>query len=101
MKHRAIAVIHLGTWILGNFATAHEVKEALGTVKIWGEIVEHLQRVPGLHIALHDQAGNNLVIEFLDGEIVTHDNPLGVLTNGPPFAWHLANLKHYDSIPAH
>jgi choloylglycine hydrolase len=27
-----------------------------------------------------------------------HDNPIGVLTNSPPFEWHMTNLRNYISL---
>jgi len=43
----------------------------------------------GLHVALHDESGKNLAIEFLNGEAVVHKNPLGILTNEPPITFSL------------
>lgn len=45
-----------------------------------------------MHVALHDAAGKNLVIEFIEGEVKIYDNPLGVLTNRPDFTWQINNL---------
>ena len=97
-KSQALALMDVGTWILGNFATVNEVKEAIRNVRIWGEKIKPLNYVPGLHIALHDPSGNNLVIEFIDGEAVIHENPLGILTNDPPFDFQMRNLEQYNFL---
>lgn len=99
-KHQALALMDVGTWILGNFETVDEVKEALGSVRIWGGMVEQIHEIPRLHIALHDAAGKNLVIEFIHGEAVVYDNPLGVLTNDPPFDYQINNLEQYNYLSA-
>jgi choloylglycine hydrolase len=97
-KNRALTLIDVGKWILGSFATVDEVRSGIKGVKIWGEKIDILNRIPQLHIALHDAKGNNLVIEFINGDVIIHDNPLGVLTNEPPFSWHLKNLAGYNYL---
>lgn len=42
----------------------------------------------------HDADSDSIVIEFANGEQQVHDNPLGVMTNGPEFSWHLTNLNN-------
>jgi len=54
-----------------------------------------------MHIAVHDAAGKNLVIEFIDGEVKVYDNPLGVMTNRPDFEWQINNLRNYINLDAH
>jgi penicillin V acylase-like amidase (Ntn superfamily) len=39
--------------------------------------------------------GNSIVVEFTDGKVNIYDNPVGVMTNGPFFPWHLTNLQNY------
>ncbi len=51
-----------------------------------------------LHYPVHDAKGNSIVIEFIDGQIQIHDNPVGVLTNDPPFDWQLQNLRNYVGV---
>ena len=38
------------------------------------------------------------MIEFTKGERRIHDNPVGVMTNGPDFSWHLTNLNNYSFL---
>ncbi len=45
-----------------------------------------------------DSSGNNLVIEFLKGDIIIHENPLGVLTNDPIFDSQRYNLAQYNIL---
>lgn len=97
-KDRALALLDVGKWILGSFATVAEVKEALPKVLIWGQVVEALNKVPGLHIALHDAQGNNGVIELIGGKVNFYENPKGVLTNDPELPWQLKNLEQYEEL---
>ncbi len=93
----ALDFVDFGAWLLGNFSSIAEVKRALKTVRIWGHSVPGLG-LPPVHAAIHDAQGNNLVVEFIGGEMRVHDNPISVLTNSPSFDWHLANLQNYLNL---
>lgn len=98
-ESRILAANDLGTWVLGNFKTVEEVKEALtnGQTEIWvpsDNVVAPGTPLP-LHYAINDKTGGSLVVEFTDGKINVYDNPVGVMTNGPEFPWHLQNLQNY------
>lgn len=95
-----VAIEDFGLWVLGNFATISEVKEGLKGVRIWGHKIPLLGEEPPLHIALHDLQGNSLVIEFINGKVITYDNPAGTLTNYPAFDWHMINLQNYINLSA-
>lgn len=92
-------------WLLANYATCREVKDAfsrdlLRVVATTGgsdplENAKEVQKYVHMHFAVHDAGGNSLVIEFIDGEAVLTDNPIGVLTNLPVFSWQLTNLGMY------
>lgn len=97
---RAIEILEVASWILGNFATVDAVKPALAGVRIWGQKNPLLKGIPPLHIALHDAKGKSLVIEFADGEMNVYDNPIGVLTNSPAFPWQIANLRNFVNLTA-
>ena len=97
---RALAVEDVGDWILSSFSGVEEVRKALEKVLVWGKFVPRMEGVPPLHLAVHDAAGNNLVVEFLEGRQQIHDNPIGVLTNSPHFDWHLTNLRNYVNLQA-
>jgi choloylglycine hydrolase len=100
---QALSNIDFGKWVLSNFATVDELKKALSKVSVWGEVVPQLGGVLPLHFAVHDAAGSNLVIEFINGEKKIYDNPIGVMTNMPEFPWQITNLRNYvklDSLNA-
>ncbi|WP_428030427.1 linear amide C-N hydrolase [Ancylobacter sp.] len=105
-KHRSVAMTQavlsasdLGTWCLGQFATVAEVKAALGDQPI---VLVPLAMLGGVespfHYVVHDATGAALVIEFDQGEMKVYDNPVGVMTNGPDFGWHLTNLNNYTFL---
>jgi choloylglycine hydrolase len=97
---RALSTADLGKYLLSCCATVEEVKEALSNVHVYGQAIKQMGKTPpGLHFALHDAQGNDLVIEFIDGKRVFHNNNKhGVLTNDPPFPEQIKNLKQYKNI---
>lgn len=86
------------TWALTNFADVAEVKAALKDITIIALEQGDLKVVPPFHYVLHDAAGGVLVIEPIQGKLVVHDNPYGVMTNSPPFDWHVNNLGNYVKL---
>ena len=89
----------LGSWALGQFATVAEVKAALAEQPVMLEALPILGgAVSPFHYVVHDASGASLVIEFHDGEMRLFDNPVGVMTNGPEFSWHLTNLDNYTYL---
>lgn len=40
----------------------------------------------------------SLVIEPVNGKLVLHDNPFGVMTNSPTFDWHMTNFRNYITL---
>lgn len=89
----------LGTWALGQFATVAEVKDALAAQPVLLEALTLLGGVESpFHYVVHDATGASFVIEFNKGQMTTYDNPVGVMTNGPEFSWHLTNLDNYTFL---
>src|SRR5690606_6140997 len=42
--------------------------------------------------------GAAIVIEPVEGQLAVYDNPLGVITHSPSFAWHMTNLRNYIAL---
>lgn len=98
-KSKAVSPVEFANWILTQFATIDEVKAALDSIVIaptvsknWGDIV------PPFHYIIYDKSGTSLVIEPLNGKLVTYDNKLGVFTNSPTFDWMMTNLRNYINL---
>lgn len=96
---KVMSVSDLGIWILGNFRTAQDVKEVIKSGKLEFWVPEKNTIAPDtplpLHYSINDKKGGSIVVEFLDGKTQVYDNPVGVMTNGPAFPWHLENLNNY------
>ncbi len=95
---RALSNARFGNWVLGNFASAEEVRDALKGVVVWGEIIPQLGSFSPLHYVVHDATGKSIVIEFVDGKAQVHDGAAGVLTNSPTYDWHIQNLRNYVNL---
>lgn len=89
----------LGSWLLSQFCRVAQVKEALAKQTV---SVVKLAMLGGVespfHYVVHDSGGASIVIEFSRGEAKVYDNPVGVMTNGPEFPWHLTNLDNYTFL---
>ena len=94
-ENRALAHILSGAWILGNFATVDELKQAVTQIKVFGYVVPALGIAPPAHGIIYDASGKSVVLEFGDGKVNLYDNPMGVLTNAPNFPWHINNLRQF------
>lgn len=95
----SLAIIDACNWVLGSFSTVDEVMIGFKSVRIWGNVMPPpINVVMGLHMAIHDALGDNLVIEFLDGHVNLYNNPIGVLTNDPIFEYQLQNLALYNGL---
>lgn len=99
MTQAVLGASDLGAWILGQFATVAEVKAALAAQPVMLQPLAILGGVDSpFHYVVHDPSGAALVIEFNRGEMSVYDNPVGVMTNGPEFPWHLTNLNNYTFL---
>ncbi|MCX8129298.1 MAG: linear amide C-N hydrolase [Clostridia bacterium] len=86
------------SFVLGNFRSVDEVKAALTKLTIIDPTQTQTSSEAPLHFIISDASGNHLIVEFIDGEMKTYTNNIGVLTNDPPFDWHLTNLYNYENL---
>ena len=95
----AIQAWDLGTFILSQCSTVADAKEQLAKEHVYLTRIALVgNAVFPFHLVVHDKAGAAIVIEWLDGEIEVYDNPVGVMTNGPTFPWHLTNLGNWTHL---
>lgn len=88
---KTIADMEVVTWILGQFKTVDEVRDAIRHI----DVVGIFPNTGTVHYRVGDTSGKQIVIEIVNGEVQVFDNPLGVLTNSPGFEWHMTNLNNY------
>ena len=86
--------IRMAEYVLDNYATVAEALAGLREVQVVSDTV--LGREWGVHLSLADRSGDSAVVEFIDGRWVVHRGAeTRVMTNEPPLAWQLRNLKRY------
>lgn len=96
---RGLSPADFSNWLVTQFATVEEVKAALSQVAIVPTVLKEWGDVPPpFHYIVYDRTGKSLVIEPLNGQLVTYDNPLGVMTNSPTFDWHMTNLRNFINL---
>jgi len=96
---QALRNMDLTAWILSNFATVAEVKQALETVTVYSPLFEAWDMVIPGHWSVVDAQGNMIVIEPTEGRLLVVDNSdIGVMTNDPGIHYHRTNLRHYSHL---
>lgn len=95
---RTMASWQLGSYILDNFATVDEVKQALSDIVVAPVVFKQFNIVLPVHYVVTDPSGASIVIEYVDGKLAVHDNQIGIITNNPPFDWHMTNLQNYVNL---
>ena len=83
-----------GQYVLDNFKTVSEAVVQLRRLRVVSVAAEG--REWPLHLAIEDASGDSAVIEFVKGRMVVHHGrQFTTMTNEPPLAEQLANLKRY------
>jgi len=98
---KVLSALDFGAWALGNFQNITQVRQALANkeVSIWLPPIALVgNKTAPIHFALWDKTGAGIVVEFSNGKVNVYDNPVGVMTNGPEFPWHLENLNNYAQL---
>ncbi len=90
----------VAAWIASNFATTREVREGIGKVRVVPVVQPALGFATPAHWIVTDPGKHQLVIEYVGGLLHSHDAPLGVITNAPPYDWHITNLRNYLNLRA-
>jgi choloylglycine hydrolase len=105
---KAIADTDFVSWVLSNFATVKEVRDAMEqntvdvaqfTLTIKGKLMCTSKTCPQLHYAVTDESGAAIVIEFKKGKSKIFESA-GVITNDPTYDWHTTNVQNYIGLQA-
>lgn len=94
-----IAPFEFIPWVLGQCSTVSEAQALLRNINL-ADIPFSSQFPPSpLHWILADR-DQSITVEPMESGLRLYDNPIGVLTNNPPFDFHLYNLRNYLNISA-
>lgn len=84
-------------YLLGLYSTVSEVRGVFDNLNITNTAFMDNMPVTDLHWMISD--GNDcIVVEQMQDGLKVYDNPLGVLTNNPPFDYHLINVNNYINL---
>lgn len=96
----SIAPTDVGTYLLTTCVTVDDVRAAIRRIRVVPVVEEALGIVAAVHFIVTEPSGKAVVIEYLKGEPVIFDAPLGVITNAPSYDWHETNLRNYINLSA-
>lgn len=92
-----IAPFELIPWILCQCKTVQDAALLLSRTNLVGISFSPDYPLTDLHWIISDKERSITAEPLKEGLIVT-ENPVGVLTNNPPFDYHLHNIKNYLSL---
>lgn len=84
-------------WVLSRFQSVDEMVKVLGEVNITNQRFNEELPVSPLHFMISDKK-RSVVLEPMTTGLMVYDNPVNVLTNNPPFLYHITNLNNYMSL---
>ncbi|WP_458408043.1 choloylglycine hydrolase [Anaerotignum sp.] len=86
-------------WILGQCETVDEAEKLLFRLNLTDVSFSEALPPSPLHWMIADKERSIVVESTADG-LHIYENPVGVLTNNPPFPFHLENLNQYLNLTA-
>lgn len=84
-------------YLLGSCSTLSEVKLLLQNLNLVNVSFSEAMPLSPLHWIISDRDGSITVEPMADG-LHIYENPVGVLTNNPPFDFHMHNLRHHLNV---
>lgn len=94
-----VASFELIPWVLGTCASAAEAEAKLRDINITDDAFSKAMPPAQLHWMLADR-DRCLVIESVRERVKLYENPIGILTNNPPFEYHRMNINNYLNVTA-
>jgi choloylglycine hydrolase len=97
---KALSIGDLMQWILSSYRTVDDVIRNLDSVIVVDvDNKEFGGAALPFHLKIADPTGNSKIIEIVNkGEVKVYDPYLGVITNSPPYDWHILNQRNYLSL---
>lgn len=92
-----VATFELIPWILGQCETVPEAKAYLERMNLANTPFSPQFPVSPLHWIIADREAA-ITVETVREGIRIYDNPVGILTNNPPFDYQMTNLANYMSL---
>ncbi len=97
-KHN-LAPFELIPYILGKCETVSQARDLLRNVNLWRRPFSADLPLTPLHFIISDKKGS-LTVEPTEKGLLLYENPVGVLTNSPPFDFHMQYLNLFMGLSA-
>ncbi|MBE6915699.1 MAG: choloylglycine hydrolase family protein [Ruminococcaceae bacterium] len=94
-----VAPFELIPWVLGQCATVSDAETLLGRINLYHENFSEKLPLTPLHWLISD-GERSLTLEAVKSGVKLYHNPVGVLTNNPPFEQQLFQLNNYMRLSA-
>lgn len=96
---KGVSPFELIPYILASCASTEEAETVLRRIELIDIPFSKQLPLTPLHWMVADRE-RALTVEPMSDGLHIYDNPVGVLTNNPPFPYHLANLSQYANLSA-
>lgn len=87
-------------WVLGQAQSLEEVRVLLDRINLSNIPFAPAVPLAPLHFMISDQKASIVVETMADGMHI-HEDPYDVMTNNPPFEYHLWNTRNYRNLSPH
>ena len=94
----SLAPVDFSGFMLSQYASVAEVKSALNSIRVVPVVTPELGATAPVHFSITDKSGDQIIVEYVDGELKVYDKTLGVMTNSPPYDWHINNARNYVNM---
>lgn len=95
----AIAPYELIPWVLSQCETTAQAQKLLEKTRLVAVPFGDDFPLSPMHFMIADKE-RCIVVEPMQEGLKIYENPVGVLTNNPPFPFHMANLSNYMNVTA-
>lgn len=92
-----IAQFEFIPWILGQCTNVEEAKKLLSRINLINSSFSEQFPVASLHWMISDRE-KSITVESVKEGLKVYDNPVGILTNNPPFEYQMFNLNNYMGL---
>ena len=96
-KMTNIAPFEFIPWVLAQFKTVSELKQSIKSINLVSIPFNKEFPLSPLHWLIADKH-ESIVVETTTHGLQIHHNPFGVLTNNPPFDFHMQNITNYLNL---
>ena len=93
-----LAPYELIPYLLGSCKNVDESIKLLQNINLVDIPFNSDYRNPELHWIIADKYNNCITVEFVREGTKIHQNPIGILTNNPPFEFQIMNLNNYLNL---